>query len=126
MRNFGDTPSTTTATTATWSGNTVNPQYTVATGSSLNYLQWDFFFNGSPTAFVMDYLAYGVAGNLLGATEITYDGCGTWHYADIGCGRNDYDRCPVPLPPSALLMGSGLVGLVGLGWRRKKSGGQLA
>jgi hypothetical protein len=28
---------------------------------------------------------------------------------------------PVPLPPSALLMGSGLLGLVGLGWRRRKT-----
>jgi hypothetical protein len=27
---------------------------------------------------------------------------------------------PVPLPPSALLLGSGLLGLVGLGWRRRK------
>ena len=26
----------------------------------------------------------------------------------------------VPLPPSALLLGSGLLGLVGLGWRRRK------
>ena len=28
---------------------------------------------------------------------------------------------PVPLPPSALLLGSGLLGLVGLGWRRRKT-----
>jgi hypothetical protein len=27
---------------------------------------------------------------------------------------------PVPVPPSVLLMGSGLLGLVGLGWRRRK------
>jgi hypothetical protein len=31
-----------------------------------------------------------------------------------------YKTCPVPLPPSALLMGSGLLGLVGLGWRRSR------
>jgi hypothetical protein len=28
---------------------------------------------------------------------------------------------PIPLPPSAVLLGSGLLGLVGLGWRRRKS-----
>ena len=28
---------------------------------------------------------------------------------------------PVPVPPSVLLMGSGLLGLVGLGWRRRRS-----
>ncbi len=27
----------------------------------------------------------------------------------------------VPIPPTALLLGSGLLGLVGLGWRRRKS-----
>jgi hypothetical protein len=28
---------------------------------------------------------------------------------------------PVPVPPSVLLLGSGLLGLVGLGWRRRKN-----
>jgi hypothetical protein len=32
-----------------------------------------------------------------------------------------FDRNPVPLPPTALLLGSGLLGLVGMGWRRRKT-----
>ncbi len=31
------------------------------------------------------------------------------------------DFAPIPLPPSALLLGSGLLGLVGFGWRRRKN-----
>lgn len=35
-------------------------------------------------------------------------------------GGLDYGA--VPIPPTALLLGSGLLGLVGLGWRRRKEG----
>jgi hypothetical protein len=35
--------------------------------------------------------------------------------------KSDVDPPAVPIPPTALLLGSGLLGLVGLGWRRKKS-----
>ena len=31
-----------------------------------------------------------------------------------------YVGTQVPIPPSAMLLGSGLLGLVGLGWRRRK------
>jgi hypothetical protein len=34
---------------------------------------------------------------------------------------NNFVDAPIPLPPSALLLGSGLLGLVGLGWRRRKN-----
>jgi hypothetical protein len=36
--------------------------------------------------------------------------------------NDEYQDFVVPLPPSALLLGSGLLGLVGLGWRRRRNG----
>ena len=45
------------------------------------------------------------------------------HYT-YGCG-NDFmmgqtTGASIPLPPSAILLGTGLLGLVGLRWRRRK------
>ena len=43
----------------------------------------------------------------------------------LGAGEQDYIiKSPaVPIPPTALLLGSGLLGLVGLGWRRSRKEG---
>ena len=37
-----------------------------------------------------------------------------------GSDKEPAKVAPVPIPPSALLLGSGLLGLIGLGWRRKR------
>jgi len=76
-------------------------------------------FNGG--SFIM--LTTGVGGFWL-------EDAGGWKYTEtwademdqtsITASRN-FDVTPVPLPPSVLLLGSGLLGLVGLGWRRKKT-----
>ena len=48
-------------------------------------------------------------------------------YPTATCANSELHGCytgkvtGVPLPPSALLLGSGLLGLAGLGWRRKKA-----
>jgi hypothetical protein len=40
---------------------------------------------------------------------------------DLSNGALATGACAVPLPPSAILMGSGLLGLLGLGWRKARS-----
>jgi hypothetical protein len=40
----------------------------------------------------------------------------------LGAGLQDFILPnPVPLPPTAMLLGAGLLGIAGLGWRRRKS-----
>jgi len=69
------------------------------------------------------------AGGLNNSVEVDLFGLlgtGQWSFlwASATCANDTFssgfDR-GVPLPPSALLMGSGLLGLLGLGWRRRKS-----
>jgi hypothetical protein len=41
--------------------------------------------------------------------------------SDSGFTMDNFVDALIPLPPSALLLGTGLLGLVGLGWRRRKT-----
>jgi len=42
-------------------------------------------------------------------------------FTSISVLSGDVVNFPVPLPPSMLLLGTGILGLVGLGWRRRKT-----
>jgi hypothetical protein len=115
-----------------WLGEVVNPDYAKATGNAITNLT--FNLNGTnvgpPNVFTFDFLAWDggiLTGTLKEHVSATYNG--GWSFgAPIIADVNNYDRIDasigsnavVPLPPSVLLLGSGLLGL-GFLPRRKKS-----
>jgi hypothetical protein len=110
-----------------WSGEIVNPDYAMATGNATTNM--NFYLNGTdvgpPNVFSFDFLAWDgdiLTGTLKEHVRATYNN-GGWSFAasytDVQC----YDRTDpppaVPLPPSVLLLGTGLLGLGLLPWRHK-------
>ena len=87
---------------------------TTTTVGGVAAVNYDVFFDGSSTILPLTL-----------DTNYFLDGLFVCHetlsFPSSGGYIDTYDLNQVPLPPSALLMGSGLLGLVGLGWRRRQT-----
>jgi hypothetical protein len=105
-----------------WTGTVINPDYARATGSDKTDMQFDVRWTSAQSVpFRMDFLAWD--GSILKeAVHADWSG-GGWSFTGFALTQDyqDANFSRVPLPPTALLMGVGLLGMVGLGWRRRTS-----
>ena len=104
-----------------WTGSLLNPDYILALGTpatiNTNFtLQW---ITNQPIAFEVDMLAWSGA-SVVDRAHASWNGS-AWNFTVLSNVAGNYDRsAAAPIPPTVLLMGSGLLGLVGFEWRRRK------
>ena len=106
-----------------WTVTLISPTYALATGDLFNPItQGNFYFTTSATDLTAVPFSFDwVLSNhsvIVGVQRSIYTPGSGWSYADVTANPPTENRSPVPLPPTLLLLGSGLVGL-GLLRRRK-------
>jgi hypothetical protein len=114
---------------AGWSSSVVNGSYSVATGPTVTpsaLLYYSFQIpDPSSTPRNFDYLVWN-DDHLVATQHVTWGPGWSMPYFNgdgiLASNGTEYDRSAVPLPPSLLLLGSGLVGLGCLRRRKIKDG----
>lgn len=112
-------------TTLGWTVGDPNPKYTFATNTGgITSTNWTSYFTGSATAgTTFDFFAW--TNGILNGAPAEYAHAvwnGGWTITAAGVQNTSgvgYNRSPVPIPPTALLLGSGLLGIGLLRFRRK-------
>jgi hypothetical protein len=108
-----------------WTARTPNPDYARGLGPSSNNVQMDLKFSGSQaTPLSFDFFAWSggiLTGNIVDSAHCTWNGSG-WSFSTALHDPTGQDYNRVPICSTWLLLGSGLLGLGGLGWRRARAG----
>jgi hypothetical protein len=113
----------------TVSPTTVFEQIGGTTAGTVNFSGYSSSSNGlfAETTLINTFTGLGPAG-FSGNFQDTFNTASPFSLTEVidvwhtGAGTTSFDALvATPVPPTALLLGTGLLGLVGLGWRRKRS-----